>query len=124
MSSLLKVMVATLLGTGRLAAPYAIMAGKGPVPLGFLMETEKETDLPPSVEVMESEDPEKVAVTLDGFLGKSPSSCAWIAALTSLFLQAKSALVVTALPSKNLKGFGNLAFAVVGKVVGTVHVAS
>ena len=73
---------------------------------------------------MEREEPEKVAVTLDGFLGKSPSSCACMAALTSLFLHAKSAFVVTALPSKNLKGFGNLEFAVEGKVVGTVHVAS
>lgn len=88
------------------------------------MDTEKVTDFPPSVEVMDSEDPESEAVTVDGFFGKSPSSCAWSAALTSLFLHAKSALVVTALPSKNLKGLGNLALTVVGNVVGTVHVVS
>lgn len=67
----------------KLAAPYAMMAGKGPVPLDFLIETENETDLPPSVEVMERENPERVAVTVDGFLGKSPSSWACRAALTS-----------------------------------------
>ena len=100
------------------------MAGKGPLPLGFLIETEKETDLPPSLEVIESEDPEKLAVTVEGFLGKSPSSWACMAALTSLFLHAKSSLVSTALPSKNLNGFGNLELAVVGNVVGTVQVAS
>jgi hypothetical protein len=95
-----------------------MIAGKGPVPLGFLMATEKDTDFPPSVAVIESEDPEYVAVTDDGFLGKSPSSCAWIAALTSLFLQSNCAFVVTAVPSKNLKGFGSFALVVEGNVDG------
>lgn len=99
------------------------MAGNGPFPLGFLMETEKETDFPASVEVIESEEPEKLAVTVEGFLGKSPSSWACRAALTSLFLHAKSSLVVTDLPSKNLKGLGSLEFVVDGNVVGTLHVA-
>lgn len=100
------------------------MAGKGPLPLGFLIETENETDFPPSLEVIERDDPEKLAVTVEGFLGKSPSSWFCKAALTSLFLQAKSSLVTTDLPSKNLKGFGSLELAVLGKVDGTAHAAS
>jgi hypothetical protein len=102
-----------------------MIAGKGPVPLGFLIDTEKETDLPPSVDVIESNVPEKEAVTDDGFLGKSPSSCACRAALTSLFLQSNWALVVTAVPSKNSNGFGNLALLSAGIVDGTAgHAAA
>lgn len=74
MSSLLKTIVATLLGMGRLAAPYAMIAGKGPEPLGFRTVTLKEIDLPASEAVMERLVPENEAVTLDGFGGKTPSS--------------------------------------------------
>jgi len=80
-------------------------------------------DLPASEAVMERLLPENEAVTLDGLGGKTPSSWACNAALTSWLLHAKSALVVTLLPSKNLNGFGSFEFAIVGNVVGTMQAA-
>jgi hypothetical protein len=70
------------------------------------------------VDVIVRDVPENVAVTDDGFFGNSPSSCAWKAALTSLFLHSNCALVMTAVPSKNVNGLGNLALVVDGNVVG------
>ena len=61
---------------GILAAPYAMIAGNGPEPLGLVMETLKVMDLPASEAVMERLLLEKEAVTLDGLGGKTPSSCA------------------------------------------------
>jgi len=89
------------------------------VPLGFLIETEKEIDFPPSVAVMEREFPEKVALKPLGLGGRVPSSWAWRAALISFWRHAQSSFVVTLFPLKKTKGLGSLGLDTVGNVVGT-----
>jgi hypothetical protein len=75
MSSLLKVIVATVAGIGMLDPPKAMIAGKGADPeVGYLIDTEKEMEFPPFETEILSEFEENVALTEDGLGGRTPSS--------------------------------------------------
>ena len=77
MSSLGKLMLATLEGMGMLPPPYAMMAGKGPLPDGYVIAQVKEIDFPLSETLTVSVFPEIDPVTDDGFGGLTPSSFVW-----------------------------------------------
>jgi hypothetical protein len=78
MSSLLKLITATAAGLGMKMPPIPIIAGNGAVPVvGYVMVGENVMDLPPSVTVMVSVEPEKEAVTDVGSAGIIPSSSVW-----------------------------------------------
>jgi hypothetical protein len=88
--------------------PYTIIAGKGPVPLGAVIVTVKEMDLPASAVVMVSVVPLSEAVTDEGLGGITPSSYRWKSWLISALRQAQSALLTTLAPLKNVNGSGSL----------------
>lgn len=85
-----------------------MMAGNGPDPLGFVIVTEKEMDLPESETWIVKVLPEYEAVTLEGFPGSVPSSYFCSNELSSACRHFQSALVWTLVPPANVKGSGSV----------------
>lgn len=90
-----------------LIPPTPMIAGKGPAAVpGYETVAEKEMDFPPSetltVKVLPDNDP----VTDAGLGGRVPSSNCWKSWKISWRRQSHCALVVTLVPSKNVKGSG------------------
>ena len=92
-----------------LPPPYPMMAGKGAVPEdGYVMETEKEMDFPPSETLIVNVFPERDPVTDDGLGGLSPNSFSWSCWLISERRQFHALFVVTLVPETNVNGSGSL----------------
>src|SRR4051794_18014712 len=99
-------MDATVPGIGIDAPPIPMMAGKGPLPDGFLMAALKVTVLLPTVIFTEMPVPLTVPSTLSGGGGYVPSSYCCRILLISWRRHSNSALVVTLAPQEVVNGSG------------------